>query len=80
MSAPATTGAARRPGGPAGMGPMGRPGGMGPMGMVGMPGQKARNFRGTLGRFLGYFATQRLAILTVLVTAILSTLFNIVGP
>jgi ATP-binding cassette, subfamily B, multidrug efflux pump len=79
MSAPS---AARRPGGPGGMGPggMGRPGGMGPMGMMGMPGQKARNFRGTLARFLGYFAKERGAILTVLVAAILSTVFNIVGP
>ncbi len=76
MSAPSS---ARRPGGPGAMGPMGRPG-MGPMGMIGMPGQKARDFRGTLLRLLGYFRTQRLAIGIVVVAAILSTIFNIVGP
>lgn len=55
------------------MGPFGR-------GAMGMPVQKAKDFRGTFNRLLGYFMPQKYLLLTVLVTAILSTVFNIVGP
>ena len=58
------------------MGPMGR----GPMSMVGMPVQKAKNFRGTLFRLLGYFRPQKYLLLLVLVFAVIGTIFNIVGP
>ncbi len=58
-------------------GPMGRGG---PMGGMGMPVQKAKNFRGTLFRLLGYFAPQKFLLIVVVITAILSTVFNIVGP
>jgi len=58
-------------------GPMGRGG---PMGGMGMPVQKAKNFRGTLFRLLGYFAPQKVLLSVVVATAILSTVFNIVGP
>ena len=58
------------------MGPMGR----GPMSMVGMPVQKAKNFRGTLYRLLGYFRPQKYLLLLVLVFAVIGTIFNIVGP
>src|SRR5690348_15930342 len=64
----------QRPGGP--MGGFGR----GPMGMMGMPVQKAKNFRATLFRLLGYFRRQKLRLLAVLLAAILGTVFNIVGP
>ena len=64
----------QRPGGP--MGGFGR----GPMGMMGMPVQKAKNFRATLFRLLGYFRRQKLRLLAVLAAAILGTVFNIVGP
>jgi len=58
------------------IGPMGR----GPMSMVGMPVQKAKNFRGTLYRLLGYFSPQKYLLLLVLVFAVIGTIFNIVGP
>lgn len=55
------------------MGPMGR-------GAMGMPVQKAKDFRGTLKRFLGYFLPQKYRLIAVLVTAVIGTAFNIVGP
>jgi ATP-binding cassette subfamily B multidrug efflux pump len=85
----------RGPGGPGGMGPGGRPaGGAGPMGMpggmgpmrgpggmaLGMPTQKAKDFRGTLKRLLAYFAPERVRLIAVLLTAVLSTVFSIVSP
>jgi ATP-binding cassette subfamily B protein len=53
--------------------------GRGPMGM-GMPAQKARNFRGTLFRLLGYLWPHRVALTVALVAAALGTLFNVIGP
>jgi ATP-binding cassette subfamily B protein len=50
------------------------------MGMMGMPVQKAKNFRGTLFRLLGYFIPQKYLLLIVLITAIIGTAFNIIGP
>jgi ATP-binding cassette, subfamily B, multidrug efflux pump len=52
----------------------------GPHGGLGMPVQKARNFRGTLLRLISYFRPQKYQLIAVLVAAILSTVFNIVGP
>ena len=60
----------------------GRPGpggGFGPMGM-GMPVQKAKNFKGTLKRLIGYLKPYKLQLLSVLITAIISTVFAIVSP
>ena len=57
--------------------------GMGPMGRgmsMGMPVQKAKNFRGTLYRFLGYFIPYKYRLLAVLIAAVIGTVFNIVGP
>ncbi len=70
------SGATNRPGGPGG-----GPGffGRGPMAM-GMPVQKAKDFRGTLRRLLRYFAPEKFGLTLVLLAAILSTVFNIVGP
>lgn len=65
----------RGPGGP-GMGP-GMGGGMGGMGM---PVQKAKNFKGTLRRLMGYLRPQRAKLIAVLITAILSTAFAIYSP
>ena len=63
-------------------GPGGRPlGGPGPGGhMMGMPVQKARDFKGTLRKLVAYLSPYRLTILIVLVLAIGSTAFSIVGP
>ncbi|WP_375140483.1 ABC transporter ATP-binding protein [Cohnella herbarum] len=66
------------PGGP-GRGPMG-PGMGGGMGGMGMPPQKAKNFKGTLRRLSGYLRPQRMKLLAVLITAILSTAFAIYSP
>jgi ATP-binding cassette subfamily B multidrug efflux pump len=65
-----------RLGGPMGGGPMGG----GPMAGLGASGKKAKNFWGTFFRLLGYFRPQAFWLTVVLVAAILSTLFNVVGP
>ncbi len=65
-----------RPGGPMGGGPMGG----GPMAGLGMSGQKARDFRGTSLRLLGYFRPEKWLLALVLAAAIISTVFNVVGP
>ncbi len=58
-----------------GMGPgPGGPGGMG------MPVVKAKNFKATFKRLAGYLAPYKYHLLVVLITAILSTVFNILGP
>lgn len=61
------------------MGPRGR---KGPMGgpMMGRPVQKAKNFKGTLRRLLGYLKPRRLQLVAVFLLAIISTLFSIVSP
>lgn len=66
--------------------PAGGPGGpgagfgRGPMAQMGMPVQKARDFKGTLKRLLGYLKPRKIRLLTVFVMAILSTVFSIVSP
>ena len=66
--------------------PVGVPGGpgagfgRGPMAQMGMPVQKARDFKGTLKRLLGYLKPRKIRLLTVFVMAILSTVFSIVSP
>ena len=47
---------------------------------MGRPPEKAKNFRGTLIRLLGYLRPHRLQLGAVFVFAIISTVFNIVGP
>lgn len=60
-----------------GVGPMGPGDRRGPMGG---PVQKAKNFKGTLKRLLGYLKPRRLQLIAVFFLAILSTLFSIVSP
>src|SRR5256714_4967056 len=57
-------------------GPMGGGG----WGAMGRPVEKAKNFKGTALRLLGYFRSQKIPLMIVLVAAILGTTFNIVGP
>lgn len=80
---PRPGGAGPRPGGPPGggmnpsamgFGPRGGPGGM--MG----PGQKAKDFKVTFRRLIRYLHPHRGALLVVLLTAVLSTVFSILGP
>jgi ATP-binding cassette subfamily B multidrug efflux pump len=61
----------QRPGGPMGGGGWGA---------MGRPVEKAKNFRGTAKRLFSYFLPQKYRLLIVLVTAIIATVFNIVGP
>ncbi len=63
----------RATGGPQNRGPMGGPG-------FGMPVEKAKDSRGTFKRLLGYLRPHRLQLLTVLLMAVLSTMFSIVSP
>jgi len=62
-------------GGGRGRGPMG---GGGPMAM--MKGEKPRDFRGTMVKLIQYLGQYRIMILVVIVFAIASTIFSIVGP
>jgi ATP-binding cassette, subfamily B, multidrug efflux pump len=56
----------------------GGPGGHGPMGM--MKGEKARDFKGTFRRLFQYLGAYKLSFLVVMLFAIGSTIFMIVGP
>src|SRR5437764_8467689 len=51
-----------------------------PNGMLGMPVQKAKNFRSTLFRLLGYFKPQKYLLMIIVFAAVIGTVFNIVGP
>ncbi len=55
--------------------------GPGPMGHgMGMRGEKARDFRGTMRKLVKYLSAYRVAIGIVLVFAMASTVFSILGP
>jgi ATP-binding cassette subfamily B protein len=79
MSEDKKTSGTSRPGG------IGRPGGFGgrgggPMGSLGRPVEKAKNFRGTLGRLLGYLKPQKINLTIVIIFAIVATVFTVMGP
>jgi ATP-binding cassette subfamily B protein len=51
------------------------------MGMgMGIPVQRAKDFKGTVRRLLGYLRPYKVQLIVVVLTAVLSTLFSIVGP
>lgn len=56
-------------------GPMGH----GPGGRM-MPGEKPKNLKGTLAKLIAFMGRFKAAIVVVLVFAVGSTIFNIVGP
>ena len=56
--------------GPMDKGPMG--------GMIG--GEKAKDFKGSFRRLLGYIGRYKFAILVVMIFAVASTVFNVLGP
>ena len=62
--------------GPMGGGPMGG----GPGGGMMRGGEKARDFKGTMKKLLNYLAVYKISIIVVLVFAIASTIFSILGP
>src|SRR3954469_8227725 len=51
-----------------------------PMGGLGVPTQKAKNFKGTLIRLLGYLRPHRRALAVVVAAGAVGTLFNVLGP
>ena len=57
------------------------PQGHGPMGgRRGMPGEKAKDFKGTIGKLLSYMGRYKAALVLVLLFAAASTVFSILGP
>lgn len=58
-------------------GPMG---GGGPGGAMARPVEKAKDFKGTLIRLIGYLAPQKMRFIVVGILAVISTVFSIVGP
>jgi len=52
----------------------------GVMGSLGVPKEKAKDFKGTLKRLLGYLKPQKTNFILVIIFAIFSTIFSIVGP
>ena len=56
-----------------------RRGGHGPMGRM-MPGEKAQDFKGTIGKLVRFMGQFKVAFIAVIVFAMASAAFNIVGP
>jgi len=54
--------------------------GGGPMGGMGRPVEKAKNFKATLKRLVGYLAPQKKRFIIVGIFAVVSTIFTIFGP
>ena len=54
-------------------GPMGGPGRM-------APGEKAKDFKGSIGKLMKYIGKYKIAIFAVMLFAVCSTIFNVVGP
>ena len=84
-SRPAGAGSGMRPGGQPGGGPGGPPGGgpgarRGPMGMMMSSGEKASDFRGSFQRLIGRLQPERQLIALVIVLAVVSVTFAIIGP
>jgi ATP-binding cassette subfamily B multidrug efflux pump len=56
------------------------PGGGGPAGALARPTEKAKNFRGTLKRIVGMLRPERARIIVVLLLAVVSVTFAVLGP
>ncbi len=52
----------------------------GPVGGLAMPVEKAKDFWGTLRRLTRYLLPYKLSLIAILITAVLSAIFNIVSP
>ena len=55
-------------------------GGLRPGGGIQMAGEKARDFRGTMRKLIGYLGAYKVSIAIVFVFAIASTVFSVIGP
>jgi len=51
-----------------------------PIGGLGVPTQKAKNFKGTLVRLLGYLRPHRPALIVVVIAGAIGTVFGVLGP
>jgi len=51
-----------------------------PIGGLGVPTQKAKNFKGTLVRLLGYLQPHRTALIVVTAAGAIGTVFSVLGP
>jgi ATP-binding cassette, subfamily B, multidrug efflux pump len=51
-----------------------------PIGGLGMPAQKAKNFKATANRLLGYLRPHRAGLVLVTAAGAIGTLFNVLGP
>ena len=60
-------------------GPGGRGGGHGPMGAM-LSGEKPKDFKAALRKLLHYLGSFKIVIIAVMVIAVASTVFSIVGP
>jgi ATP-binding cassette subfamily B protein len=69
----------QRPGPPPGPPPRDIFGGR-PVGGLGMPTQKAKNFKGTTARLLGYLRPHRPRLAVIVAAGAIATLFNVLGP
>ena len=49
-----------------------------PIGGLGVPTQKAKNFKGTLNRLLGYLRPHRSALVVVVIAGAIGTVFGVV--
>ena len=55
--------------------------GRGPMGPgPGVPVEKAKDFKGTIGKILSYMGSYKPALIVVMIFAVASTVFNVIGP
>ena len=52
----------------------------GPGGPPGGSGEKAKDFKGTLWKLIAYMGNYKFAVLVVCVAAVISTVFNVLGP
>ena len=51
-----------------------------PIGGLGVPTQKAKNFKGTLLRLLGYLRPYRTSLVVIVVAGAIGTVFSVLGP
>jgi ATP-binding cassette subfamily B protein len=51
-----------------------------PIAGLGVPTQKAKNFKGTLARFLGYLRPHRPRLIVVILAGAIGTIFQVLGP
>ena len=51
-----------------------------PIGGLGMPTQRAKNFKGTLVRLLGYLRPHRASLVVVILAGAIGTVFTVLGP